>query len=418
MVDQHLIQAYLNRNFNEYLDIHKQMVDVNSFTANPQGVNTLGELTARLFARLGFQAEYVQSECQHYGQHLFLFRAGDAQAKARNALALVSHLDTVFPPEEEQENDFSWRVEGDRIYGPGTVDIKGGTVMIYMVLDTIQQFAPQEFQATDWYICLNATEEVLSDEFARLCQERLPGETKACLVFEGGTPSQDNFSLVVARKGRATFDVFAEGRSAHAGNYHHLGANAVVQMAETIRQIAALTDYENQITFNVGKVGGGVVVNRVPHYAEAEVEMRAFSSEMFDQGIASMVAFNNASDISSVDGYSCRVRVKLKERTAPWPANAGTQGLYVIWEKVAEEMGIQVSPEERGGLSDGNLLWNDFPTLDGLGPTGANAHCSERSQDGSKDQEYAERSSFIPKTMLNVVAILELLDGPSMASEQ
>jgi glutamate carboxypeptidase len=81
-------------------------------------------------------------------------------------------------------------------------------------------------------------------------------------------------------------------------------------------------------------------------------------------------------------------------------------------------MGIQVSPEERGGLSDGNLLWNDFPTLDGLGPTGANAHCSERSQDGSKDQEYAERSSFIPKTMLNVVAILELLDGPSMASEQ
>lgn len=418
MIDQHLIQAYLNRNFNEYLDIHKQMVDVNSFTANPQGVNALGELTARLFARLGFEAEHVQSVHQQYGQHLFLFRAGDAPSKDRNALALVSHLDTVFPPEEEQENEFTWRVEGDRIYGPGTVDIKGGTVMIYMVLDTIRQFAPQEFQATDWSVCLNASEEVLSDEFAQLCQERLPEGAKACLVFEGGTPSQDAFPLVVARKGRATFNVFAEGRSAHSGNYHHLGANAVVQMAETIRQIAAMTEYDKQITFNVGKVSGGVVVNRVPHYAEAEVEMRAFSSDIFDQGIASMVAFNNASDVSSVDGYSCRVRVKLNERTAPWPENAGTQGLYVIWEKVAAEMGMQVSPEERGGLSDGNLLWNDFPTLDGLGPAGANAHCSERSQDGSKDQEYAERSSFIPKAMLNVAAILELLDGPSLASEQ
>lgn len=418
MIDQHIIQAYLNGNLNEYLDIHKQMVEINSFTANPQGVNALGELSARLFARLGFQAEFVQSAFIHYGRHLFLYRAGDSPEEGRTTLALVSHLDTVFPPEEEQENEFHWREEGDHIYGPGTVDIKGGTVMIYMVLDAIRQFAPRVFQAAEWYICLNATEEVLSDEFAGLCRERLPDKTKACLIFEGGTPIQDAFSLVVARKGRATFDVFAEGRSAHAGNYHHLGANAVVQMAETIRKIAALTDYENQITFNVGKVSGGVVVNRVPHYAEVEVEMRAFSSDIFDQGIASMVAFNNASDVSSVDGFPCRVRVKLNERTAPWPANAGTQGLYVIWEKVADELGMQVLPEERGGLSDGNLLWNDFPTLDGLGPSGANAHCSERSQDGNKDQEYAERSSFVPKALLNVAAILELLNDSVLASEQ
>ena len=42
------------------------------------------------------------------------------------SIALVSHLDTVFPPEEEARNGFHWQPDGDRIYGPGTHDIKGG----------------------------------------------------------------------------------------------------------------------------------------------------------------------------------------------------------------------------------------------------------------------------------------------------
>ena len=65
--------------------------------------------------------------------------------------------------------------------------------------------------------------------------------------------------------------------------------------------------------------------------------------------------------------------------------------------------------EARGGLSDGNWTWQRFPTLDGLGPTGANPHCSERSPDGSKDQEYVLVPSFVPKALLNTTAILKLV---------
>jgi glutamate carboxypeptidase len=48
-------------------------------------------------------------------------------------------------------------------------------------------------------------------------------------------------------------------------------------------------------------------------------------------------------------------------------------------------------------------------TLDGLGPSGENAHCSERSEDGSKEQEYVLASSFVPKAVLNTVAIIGLI---------
>ena len=37
-----------------------------------------------------------------------------------------------------------------------------------------------------------------------------------------------------------------------------------------------------------------------------------------------------------------------------------------------------------------------------------NAHSSERSDDGSKDQEYVLASSFVPKALLNIAAIVRL----------
>lgn len=415
MTDYHPIQNYLQEQLPRYLELHRQMVEINSFSANPAGVNALAGYTARLFADLGFEAEQVPSADERYGRHLFLSKRGMRQEGF--TLALVSHLDTVFPPEEEAANAFHWRVDGDRIYGPGTVDIKGGTTLIYMLLDGIKKFFPGIYQTVNFWVCLNATEEVLSDEFARLCLERLPQNTRACLVFEGGTPAEDKYSLVVARKGRATYKVSVEGRSAHAGNNHHLGANALVQLAHTVQKIAAMTDYKRKITFNVGTMKGGVVVNRVPHWAEAEVEMRAFSLEVFEQGVKDMLALNGSSDVSSRDGYPCKVSVELIERTAPFPRNKATDGLFSIWEQAAVSLGMGVTPEERGGLSDANLLWQAFPTLDGLGPVGANAHCSEHSPDGSKEPEYVLLSSFVPKCLLNMVAILNLIQNSGTAKQ-
>jgi glutamate carboxypeptidase len=91
----------------------EQMVGINSFTANRDGVNRLGRFTAGCFAPLGFTAEFVPSVNPEYGDHLVLTRRG----QSTRCLAMVSHLDTVFPPEEEARNRFHWLVEGDRIYG-------------------------------------------------------------------------------------------------------------------------------------------------------------------------------------------------------------------------------------------------------------------------------------------------------------
>ncbi len=404
---------HLQQNMPRYLALLEQMVGINSFTANPAGVNDLGTVTAGLFAELGFAAETVQSTNPLYGQHLILTRQGGQRDEGPvPRIGLVSHLDTVFPPDEEVRNDFHWREEGERIYGPGIVDIKGGTIMIYMIMSALQVIFPSEFNAATWVVLLDATEETGGRDFGRLCAERLGEDALGCLVFEPGNWTGDRPHLVVARKGMAIYRIEVEGKAAHAGSAHAQGANAVVQIAEVIERICGMTDYDRDLTFNVGTVAGGTVINRVPHFAAASVEMRAFDPEVFAGGVTDVLSLNNHSTVQSHDGlFSCRVQTELINTVSPWSRNAQTDRLFQVWRSTATALGYDAVDEERAGLSDGNYVWQEVATIDGLGPAGGNAHCSERSADGSKDQEYVLATTFVPKALLNTMAILRLLGG-------
>jgi glutamate carboxypeptidase len=171
-----------------------------------------------------------------------------------------------------------------------------------------------------------------------------------------------------------------------------------------------MTDYSQELTFNVGTVSGGTVLNRVPHEAVAEGEFRAFSPEVYSRAKDTLLALAGPGEVrSGADHHACDVKVEILTESRPWPRNADTDRLAGIWCDAGREIGIPVNIEQRGGLSDGNLIWDAVPTLDGLGPWGDNDHCSERSADGSKVPEFVEVSSFVPKAALNVLAIRKLI---------
>lgn len=401
------LETFLTERLDDYLVMLREMVAINSFTINPEGINALAKLTAAQFGQLGFSAETVQSiDHPTYGNHLVLTRSGTGPHR----IGLVAHLDTVFSAEEEAQNNFHWREEGNRVYGPGTVDIKGGTVLIYMLLDGLRALDPELFESVTWVVLLNSAEERGAQDFQHVSLAHLGNDALGYLVFEGGRRADENYEILVRRKGMATFNVHVTGRASHAGTTHDAGANAIVQMADIVQKIAALTDYAQDLTFNVGTIQGGLVTNRVPHACTVEVEMRCYDKTVYDKGVAAMLALNGYSSVSSPrDGFPCTTHVELKLQTQPWPENEGSRSLFNHWKAAADELGFVALPSSRGGLSDGNFLWDKLPTLDALGPSGSNAHCSERSADGSKDQEYAERDSFVPKTMLNVLAVRNLI---------
>ena len=400
------LPSVLEHHLPEALKFLERLVTVNSFTANRAGVLRNAELVAAQFRALGFAEERVAAKNPLFGDHQFLRRSG----KGSNGLMLVTHLDTVYPEEEERRHRFSWLAEGGRIYGPGVTDNKGGTVMIWLVLSALRDFAPEIFESLSWQIAANAAEEELVPDFPELCRARMPRECRAALVFEACGGSGQAMSLALCRKGSANMRVYVEGRGAHAGSRHREGANAIVELAQAIDRITRLTDYSRELTVNVGSIRGGGPVNRVPHSAECYVNIRAFDEAFLQATIEAMFALEiePASVRAVSDGFACRVKVELLNRNPAWPQSVETDELIELWMQAANRLRLPLRAESRGGLSDGNYLSRFVPTLDGLGPFGLNGHSSERSPDGSKLPEYVVVSSFLEMGAVNVAAIREL----------
>lgn len=378
------------------LDLLRRLVATNSFTTNAAGVAEVARITAEAFAPLGFSAGFVPCERPGTGPHLFLSREGEG-----DPVVLVTHSDTVFPPEEETANGFRWdeRPAEGRIYGPGTIDNKGGTALIWLILRILKEQAPETFARTSWLVAANAAEEVTGDDFGRATTRLCGGKARAVLVYEGGPVDERGWHLVVSRKGRSTWRLAAEGKASHAGSKHHEGINAIDALAAALPGVAALTSPAEDRTVNIGRIEGGTVVNRVPHEASAEWECRATDPA----SLARADAFFATLDGAAPNGAKL-VAVRTGH-TPAWPGGPGTRSLFSVWQEAAGALGLAVAPVPRGGLSDANHLGHLGPTLDGLGPSGGNAHCSERTDDGSKLPEYLETASLVPKAAMNALAL-------------
>jgi len=407
MIDISRLEAYLQQRFSDAAEFLQELVAINSFTVNTDGVNANAQRVIEQFTPFNFQVRQEQCGLPGTGKHLILDSGGDAPA-----IGLISHLDTVFSPQEEVENNFHWKQEGDIAYGPGTMDIKGGTAMIWLILDALAAQSPELFRQTRWIILLNAAEEKLPLEFGELCLRELPQNTKACLVFEADSEKRENFCLVNSRKGRGSFTVKVTGRNAHAGGYHRDGANAIHQLARVVDRLEALTDLEHETTVNVGTISGGTVNNTVPASATATLEMRSFDEARYRKVQQAILAMNGPGEIKSVNGgHACQIEIQQTNEHLPWPENPGTNSLAKIWQEAASSCGYQLTSKPRGGLSDGNPLWNIFPTIDGLGPRGANPHCSQQNADGSQEPEHVDLSSFVPKALVNCLAVEKILES-------
>ncbi|MCB1276101.1 M20/M25/M40 family metallo-hydrolase [Prosthecobacter sp.] len=396
-----ILQSSAESHLPAALELTRRLVEINSFTANAAGVDAVARLTAEAFAPLGFTPAFVPCAIAGTGHHLLLTHRG----QSGDPIVLVSHSDTVFPPEEELRNDFKWdeRPDEGRIYGPGTVDIKGGTALIWLMLQILRDCAPKAFERAHWLFAANAAEEVIGDDFARAVIQTCGGKARAVLVFEGGPVDERGWHIVTSRKGRSTWQLTAEGKAAHAGSKHHEGVNAIDALVRVLPDVAALTNAAEERTVNIGMIHGGTVVNRVPHEASAEWECRATDPAALQRADDFFASLNGTA------ANGAKLSAECIGRTDAWPGTVESEALFHLWHEAAAEMNLTAVSVARGGLSDANHLWQLAPTLDGLGPHGGNAHCSERTADGSKLPEYVEPATFVPKAVMNALALTKLL---------
>jgi glutamate carboxypeptidase len=206
-----------------------ELVAQNSFTENTDGGRKVGEMLAKhTFAIAGLTQKKIASA--RFADHLVFSTRGDA---SRRPIALIGHLDTVFPPGTFE----GYRREGDLARGPGVLDMKGGLVVVAYALRAIAETVGLDAIAPV-RLAIVADEEVGSPEGQPIIREAI-ADAKGALVFEAGRKGD---AIITRRKGTGVMNAVATGRAAHAGNNHKEGKNAIWALARFVDRAQSLTD--------------------------------------------------------------------------------------------------------------------------------------------------------------------------------
>jgi len=233
----------------------------------------------------------------------------------------------------------------------------------------------------------------------------------------GASHPKETFHIVCERKGMCVWRIDISGREAHAGNLHAHGRSAIHAAADVIHYVKSLTDYSKRLTFNVGKISGGTAPNTVPGHTELMIEMRAPDMEVFEEAAQKLESFCEKYRHDDMEHLPSPMTATRVSGMLPWEKNAGSNHVFSHYERAASILGFSVVKQVRGGLSDGNRLWRDFPTVDGCGAPGAHPHCAMEDPEHNKFQEVINWPKVAPKAALNALTIISLLKGDGEEDE-
>lgn len=340
----------------------KTLVEIESPSHDKSAVDRVGAIVAEETRKLGAQVEIIPN--QETGDHV-LARFESPSPTGRGArgegILFLCHMDTVFPLGTLQKTPY--REEGDKIFGPGTLDMKAGIVIS---LAAIKEAVKQGLERPVTLLC--TSDEEIGSHTSRTHIERLAKESALVLVMEGALLDG---SLKTWRKGVGGFDIKVKGRAAHSGGDHQAGRNAIEEMAHLVLAIQKLTDYAKQTTVNVGVIHGGTVSNVVPEEAQIEVDIRVMQPGEWERVEAEV---RNLTPV--LDGTTIQVEGRLNR--PPMPSDERMKATFEKARTIAMKIGMNLTAGGTGGASDGNFVAPlGIPVLDGMGAVGEGYH-SER----------------------------------------
>jgi len=287
-------------------------------------------------------------------------------------IVLLCHHDTVWS--EGTLARLPFRIDGDRVTGPGSYDMKAGIVEAAFALEQARPKRP--------VVVLSTSDEEIGSASSRALIEETARHALAVLVLE---PAASGGSIKTARKGIADFVLEVVGRAAHAGVEPEKGISAIEELAHQVLALKALADPASGTTINVGVVHGGTRPNVVAAQARAEIDVRFTRASEAERVVAAIQGLR-----PQLAG--ARLRISGGVDRPPMERSPGVVRLAQLAQRLAADVGFPLSETSTGGASDGNFTAAmGVPTLDGLGPDGGGAHA---------DSEHLLVESWLQRTQL------------------
>lgn len=367
-----------------YLNTLKTLVSVDTGTGTQEGLEQISALLVKRLTELGAKVETFPAT-PSAGNNII----GTFKGSGTKDFLLMVHYDTVFGPGTVAKRPF--RTEGDRAYGPGVADAKGGVAMILHAIKLLQE---QQFKGYGTLTVLFNPDEEMGSAGSKSTIAELA--RKHDYVFSYEPPDTD--AVTVATNGINQVKLEVKGRSSHAGSAPENGRNALTELSHQIIQLKDLGDQAKGTTVNWTLAKAGEKANIIPDFATAEADMRYSDVSENDRVMADAERISKNSLIPDT-----HTTLTLKKGRPPLAKNEGSESLAKIARQLYGQIDKTIEPIAMRFGTDAGYAYvpgSAKPAvLETMGVVGAGLHA---------ENEYIELNSVAPRLYLTVAMIREL----------
>jgi len=368
----------------------KEMVNIESGTMDLPGLGRMADYAERRLKALGVQVERRPSSTAK-GEMLI----GRLQGSGRRKLMLIAHLDTIYWPGTLATQPI--KRDGNRLYGPGIADDKGGVAVILHSLDILRAAGWQDYAQLT--VLFNSDEESQSagsgETIAALAESHdvvlsyEPTAAKAMFKTEG---------VLLAAAGTGTVTMTVTGRTSHAGAAPEQGRNALIELAHQIGQTADIVKGIPGAQLNWTQASAGRVRNQIPDMALASADLRltaADAAQKLEAALKAQAAQRKVPDTETA--------IVIDIGRPPFAGDARTLALAKLAQAIYAELDgrpLMLVPGTGAGTDAGYASRSGKPAvLESLGLAGWGYHARD---------EYIEIDSIVPRLYLSTRLLMDL----------
>ena len=339
-------------------------MNIETGTGTADGMAAMSDLLEAELKSLGLAVSRSKAVGNVVGENL----VGRMEGKGGKRLMLMAHMDTVYVKGTLAKAAF--RIDGNRAFGPGIADDKGG---IAVILHTLQLLKARGFQDFGSITVMFNTDEEMGSFGSRDLIQKLANESDYILSFEPTNAIREMMTLGTA--GIVYYKVNIKGLASHAGAAPELGVNALVEAADVVQRTLDLDDKARSLRFNwtIGKSGG--VPNIIPDEAYLEANIRYALKTDLDGLLKTLEdRILNRKKLAKSE-----IKITVDHGRPAFAADAAGKQMVekaiAIYKEAGGELGV--IPTTGGGTDAAYAALGGKPVIESMGLPGLNYHSNQ-----------------------------------------
>lgn len=342
----------------------ERLVSIETGTGHAEGMAAMSDLLEAELKALGLSTSRSKAVGNVVGDNI----VGRIEGKGGKKLMLMAHLDTVYVKGTLAKAPF--RIDGNRAFGPGIADDKGGVAVI---LHTLKLLKARGFQDYASITVMFNTDEEMGSFGSRDLIQKLANESDYILSFEPTNAIREMMTLGTA--GIVYYKVSIKGLASHAGAAPELGVNALVEASDIVLRTMDLDDKSRALRFNwtIGKSGG--VPNIIPDEAYVEANIRYARRADLDGLLKALEdRILNRKKLAKSE-----IKITVDHGRPAFAADAAGKQMVekaiAIYKEVGGELGVV--PTSGGGTDAAYAALGGKPVIESLGLPGFGYHSNQ-----------------------------------------